>query len=192
VSYDIYALQVMPGEANSETLDAILARETATDTMTPLDPAKEARKRSIATALATAGRGFDIVEHDYDEVADEHDITQEEARRRLRHVRCDNGTSRVELEDEHAAVKVPYTSALEADEVAEDVFTVLRVLHEEARLVPYDPQVGREIALDAEADRTAFLEAYRRGVEEARREGAEDPVTPRATGRWWRRLFGGG
>jgi hypothetical protein len=178
------------GEANEAALEAVLARESAADMSTPLDPAKEARKRSIASAIATEAEGFDIIEHDYAEVAEEQDLTEEEARRRLRHVRCDNGTLLVEVEDEHTRIQIPYASSLVGEELAADVFEVLRLLNVEARLVPYDPQLGRELDLDA--DRDAFLEEFRRRVERARREGAEERVDDRPKPRWWQRLLPGG
>jgi hypothetical protein len=190
MSYDIYALQVPPGEANADTLDAILARETATDRMTPLDPAKEARKRSIASALATSGRGYEIVEHKYEDVAETHEMSEEEARRLLRHVQCDNGTVLVEVEDQHAAVRVPLAGSLVGDEIADDVFGALRVLRDEAHLTPYDPQLERELDLEADADRAAFLDAFARAVEEAKSKGVEERVEDRPRSPWWKRLIG--
>jgi hypothetical protein len=156
----------------------------------PLDPAKEARKRSIASALSTSGLGYEIVEHDYAKHADRKDISEDEARRQIRHVQCDNGTLVVEVDEEYAALKVPYSSSLLESDVADAVFATLKILRDEAKLVPYDPNLERE--LDLEADRDAFLDSFRRAVEAARENGAEEQADRGPKAPWYRRLLGRG
>ena len=187
MSYDIHALHVEPGDANAAALERIVEREELEEGA-QLDPGKEARKRSIATALSLPGQGYEVVEHDYGEVADEQDVPEDQVRREIRHVQVDNGTLLVEIEAEHATVKVPVSGELDAEELADMVFDTLRTLHTEGRLVPFDPQLGRE--LDLNGDRDAFLESFRRSVEDARRAGAEEPVEDRPGAPWWKRLLG--
>ena len=190
MSYDIYALHVEPGEADATALETIMQRDDLVEG-DPLDPAKEARKRSIANALTTAtGLGYEVVEHDYEEIAKAEGVAPDEARRQVRHIECDNGTLIVQLDEEYAAVKVPASQELVGGDVAKEVFSTLKILHDEAHLVPYDPQLGRE--LDIESDRDAFLESFTKHVEEARGEGREEEVDDRPRASWWQRLLGRG
>ena len=186
MSYDIHALHVERGEANATALERVAEREELEEGE-PLDPGKEARKRSIATALTISTMGYEVVEHDYAEVADEKDVPEDQVRREIRHVLVYNGTLLVEIEEEHATVKVPVSGELDDEELTEMVFATLDALHREGRLVPFDPQLGRELDLDG--DRHAFLESFRRRVEEARRAGAEEPVEDPPRAPWWKRLF---
>lgn len=188
MSYDIYSLHVDPGEASAVALETIIQRDDLVEGA-PLDPGKEARKRSIANALTTArGMGYELVEHDYASLAESEGITPDEARRQVRHLQVDNGVLLVEIDDEYATVKVPYSSQLVDPHVADDVFRTLRLLRHEAGLMPYDPQLERE--LDIETDRDAFLESFRRGVEDARERGAEEDVAQGPRPPWWKRLLG--
>jgi hypothetical protein len=186
MSYDIHALRVDPGEATEVALETIMQREQL-DEREPRDPAKDARKRSIAGALTTAGLGYAVVEHDYAELARAEQTTEDEARRQVRHLQLDNGTLLVELDEEHATLKVPYSSTLLEGDLAGEVFATLAALRAEAHLIPYDPQLGRE--LDPDTDRDAFLEAFRRGLEEARGKGAEEEARLRPRAPWWKRLL---
>lgn len=192
MGYEVYALLVPPGEASEESLATVIDHDQVLEGATPLDPAKEARKRSIAAALAQSSHGYAIVEHDFAEAAEEQDATEEEMRRRLRHVQCENGAVAVAVDEEHAHVLVPYAGSLDPAEVAETMFETLRILRDEAKLVPYDPQLRRELDLDSDADRMALAEAFARGVEQARRDGREEPLTERQRRPWWKRLVGGG
>jgi hypothetical protein len=189
VSYDIYALRVQPGEASSAALESILQRDDLVEG-DPLDPAKEARKRSIAGTLATAKMGYEIIEHDYADVAEAEGISEDEARRQVRHLQVDNGELLVELDEEYAAVKIPYSSTLVECNIVEDVFKTLRVLREEGKFVPYDPQLGRELNIDL--DREAFFKSFKEGVEQARKSGAEEAVDERPRSSLWKRLLGRG
>ena len=187
MSYDIYSLHVDPGEASAIALETIVQRDDMVEGA-PLDPGKEARKRSIANALTTARMGYAVVEHDFDSLAEAEEITPDQARRKVRHLQVENGTLFVEFEDEYATVKVPYSSSLVDPAVADDVFETLRLLRHEAGLMPYDPQLERE--LDIDSDRDAFLDSFRRGVEDARERGAEEEAAERPRASWWRRLLG--
>jgi hypothetical protein len=189
VSYDIYALHVEPGEANAAALESVMQRDSLVEG-DPLDPAKEARKRSIAGTLATSRMGYEVIEHDYAEVAEAEGISEDEARRQVRHLQVDNGELLVELDEEYAAVKVPYSSTLVECNIAEDVFKTLRVLRDEGKFVPYDPQLGRE--LDIESDRDAFFQSFKDGVEQARKSGTEEAVDERPRRSLWKRLLGRG
>ena len=187
MSYDIHALHVERGEANAAALEQIVDREELEEGE-PLDPGKEARKRSIATALSLPGAGFEVIEHDYAKVADEKDVPEDQVRRELRHVQVDNGTLLVEIEAEHAIVKVPVSIEVDPGDVADQVFDALRTLKREGALVPFDPQLGRELDLDRDQDK--FTEAFMRAVEEARAKGAEDSVDDRPRPSLLRRLLG--
>jgi len=189
MSYDVYALRVDPGEANAGAFELVMEQDDVVEGEA-LDPAKEARKRSIAGALSTAGLGYEIVEHDYAKHAETKDISEDEARRQIRHLQCDNGTLVVEVDEEHATLKVPYSSSLVDADIADAVFATLKTLRDEAKLVPYDAQLERE--LDLESDRDAFLESFRRGVEEARSKGAEESSDRGPKAPWYRRLLGRG
>jgi hypothetical protein len=191
MGYELYALLVATGEASEDTMRTVLDHDEVLETATPLDPAKEARKRSIAAALTQSSLGYAVVEHDFVDRAEREGATEEEMRRRLRHVQVDNGTVLVEVDEEHARVQVPYSSALDGAAVAETVFETLKILHHEAQLVPYDPQLQRELDVNHEPDRQALAEAFDKGVEEARRNGTEEAVGDRPRSPWWKRLLGG-
>jgi hypothetical protein len=187
MSYTIYSLQVEPGEASTTAFETIMRRDDRTEG-DALDPAKEARKRSIANALTTVpGLGYLVIEHDWGGLAKTEGVTPDEARRLVRHLQLDNGTLLVEIDDEHAAVKVPCASSLLERDIAGEVFGTLAILRDEAHLVPYDPQLGRE--LDLESDGEAFRESFARKVEEAREAGAEDEVGALRRAPWWKRLL---
>jgi hypothetical protein len=111
-------------------------------------------------------------------------------RRRLRHVQVDNGQVLVEVDEEHAHVQVPFSSKLDRDEVAATVFETLKILQREAKLVPYDPQLQRELDLERDEDRRAVAEAFGHGVQVAKRDGTEEPVADRPRSPWWKRLVG--
>src|SRR3712207_5760936 len=183
MSYDIHALHVEPGEANAGSLELIRQREDL-DEGAPLDPGKEARKRSIASALSLPGAGFEVIEHDYAEVADKKDVPEDQVRRELRHVQVDNGTLLVEIEAERATVKVPVSGNLDAGKVADMVFDTLRTLKREGGLIPFDPQLTRELDLDRDQDE--FSRSFLRAVEEAREKGAEEKVSERPRKPWWK------
>ena len=189
MSYEIHALMVEPGQATADTLDTVLVREE-TLSGEQLDPAKEARKRSIASALSTARLGYEVVEHDFESVAEESDKPEDQVRREIRHVQVDNGSVLVEIGEEHSALKVPLSSSLVGEHIVDDVFGTLTVLHDEAKLVPFDPQLGRE--LDIATDREAFLDSFRSAVEEAQRSGTEEHVAARPRAPWWKRFLGMG
>jgi hypothetical protein len=191
MGYELYALLVAPGQASEETLASVVDHDEVLEKATPLDPAKEARKRSIASALAQSALGYEVVEHDFQGRAASEGSTEEEVRRRLRHVQVDNGTVLVEVDEEHAHIEVPYSSTLDPDDVADTVFETLRMLLHEAHLVPYDPQLGRELDPTRDGDRQALAEAYGKAVEEAQREGTEEKVAERPRSPWWKRLLGG-
>ena len=190
MSYELYALLVAPGKASEDAVATVVDHDEVLEAATPLDPAKEARKRSIAGALSQARLGFEVVEHDFLAEAERNGSTEEEMRRRLRHVQVDNGTVLVEIDEEHAHIEIPYSSSLDGGEIAETVFETLKILHQEAKLVPFDPQLNRELDLEREADREAVAEAFARGVEEAARSGTEEEVSDRPRSAWWKRLLG--
>ena len=190
MGYELYALLVAPGQASEDTLATVVDHDEILEAATPLDPAKEARKRSIASSLAQARLGYEIVEHDYQQEAARNGSTEEEMRRRLRHVQVDNGTILVEVDEEHAHIRVPYSSSLDGAEIAATVFETLKILRHEAKLVPFDPQLQRELDPDRAADREAVAEAFARGVEEAARSGTEEQVSDRPRNSWWKRLLG--
>jgi ATP-dependent protease HslVU (ClpYQ) ATPase subunit len=191
MSYELYALLVPPGQASEDALATVVDHDEILEAVTPLDPAKEARKRSIASALAQARLGYEVVEHDFLGEAERNGSTEEEMRRRLRHVQVDNGTILVEVDEEHAHIEVPYSSSLQGADIAETIFQTLKILRHEAKLVPFDPQLQRELDLERDADRQAVAEAFDRGVEEAARSGTEEDVSDRPRSPWWRRLLGG-
>lgn len=190
MAYELYALLVAPGKASEEAVATVVDHDEILEAATPLDPAKEARKRSIASSLAQARLGYEIVEHDYQQEAERNASTEEEMRRRLRHVQVDNGTILVEVDEEHAHIQVPYSSSLDGAEIAETLFETLKILRHEAKLVPFDPQLNRELDLERDADREAIAEAFERGVEEAARSGSEEQVSDRPRSSWWKRLLG--
>lgn len=190
MSYDVYALLVPVGHASADAVATVVDHEEVLEGATPLDPAKEARKRSIAAALAQSGLGYEIIEHDFEGHAMRNGATEEEMRRRLRHVQVDNGRVLVDVDEEHARLSVPLSSKLDRGEVAHLVFETLKILHAEARLVPYDPQLERELDLSGDGDRKAVARAFGREVEEAARNGAEEPVADRPRPKWWERLLG--
>jgi hypothetical protein len=190
MSYDVYALLVPVGHASEDAVATIIDHDEVLEGATPLDPAKEARKRSIAAALSQSGLGYEIIEHDFQGHALKNGSTEEEMRRRLRHVQVDNGQVLVEVDEEHAHVQVPFSSKLDRDEVAATVFETLKILQREAKLVPYDPQLQRELDLERDADRKAVAEAFGHGVQQAKREGTEEPVADRPRSPWWKRLLG--
>jgi hypothetical protein len=192
MGYEVYALLVAPGEASADAVATLIDHDAVLEAATPLDPAKEARKRSIAAALAQAQLGYEVIEHDFKEQAEQNGSTEEEMRRRLRHVQVDNGTVLVEVDEEHAHIEVPYSGGLDGDDVAETIFETLRILRQEARLVPFDPQLERELDLERDDDRRAMAEAFAHGVEDARRSGTEEQVSNRPRAPWWKRLFGAG
>ncbi len=189
MSYELYALLVPPGKASEDAVATVVDHDEVLEAATPLDPAKEARKRSIASALAQARLGYEVVEHDFMGEAERNGSTEEEMRRRLRHVQVDNGTILVEVDEEHAHIEIPYSSSLDGGEIADTVFETLKILHHEAKLVPFDPQLGRELDLDRAADRDALAEAFASGVEEAARNGTEEQVSDRPRPSWWNRLL---
>ena len=191
MSYEVYALLVPKGQASEDAVETVVDHDEVLENATPLDPAKEARKRSIAGALAQSALGYEVVEHDWQERAVEEGATEEEMRRRLRHVQVDNGTVLVEVDEEHAHLEVKYSSKLDPAQVADTVFETLRMLFEEAQLVPFDPQLQRELDVDADDDRRALADAYGKGVEEARRDGTEEEVADRPKSSWLKRLLGG-
>ena len=190
MSYDVYALLVPVGHASEDAVAVVVDHDQVLEGATPLDPAKEARKRSIAAALAQAGLGYEIIEHDFQGHAMRNGATEEEMRRRLRHVQVDNGRVLVDVDEEHAHLKIPYSSKLDSGEVAHLVFETLKILHTEAKLVPYDPQLERELDLSGDGDRKAVAEAFGRGVEDAAKKGTEEPVADRPRPKLWQRLLG--
>lgn len=87
----------------------------------------------------------------------------------------------IELNGHHASIQVPYWEmGSQAAALADSVANIARILHEEAGLVPVDPQEDRRLGIDEV--RTAFLRGHAEGVAMAQRliadESAGDP--------WWK------
>jgi hypothetical protein len=151
MSYQLHLLGST--EAGAHLLSAARARFDPEAVGAP-DPLKEARKRRIADRLRAITPQFEPFKLDYQRIAVSQGISEEEARRRFRHIELDgpkNGSGvHITLFDDTAVLTVPYWhEGLGANKVFKEVWQYLLIFEKEG-FQPYDPQLGRLLNLDVE------------------------------------------
>jgi hypothetical protein len=182
VSYDLYL--VRSGTSAPAAAQLVLENTDADDPNPgPIDPAAEERKSHLVAALRRVNIGLEPFIFDYAEIARLQSASEDEARRRWRHIELngpDDGNGiQITLNDETVTVTVPYWHrGVAADGVWEEIWRYLHVLCTEGRFDVYDPQLDRMLQL--QSDFSDVVAAYGRGV----------GVTERAVGGpkkpWWR------
>ncbi len=153
------------------------------------DPASEEWKRQLVRTLQAINPLLEAFPFDFDELARTEHITEDEARRRFRHVEL-NGSDQstgiqITLFDSTATLTVPFWHHGEAAQrVWREIWSYLAVLAREGGLQAYDPQLERVLTLSTDFD--AVIKRYDHGVvatDEVAAGMSESPPAPRP---WWK------
>ncbi len=187
MSYDLYLLRLADAADPLASARANLERLEDEDVDPgPPDLAAEERKQALADGLRARHPELQPFPFDYPGIARLQGISEEEARRRFRHIELngpDDGNGiQIELFDDRATVTVPYWHhGPEADPVFAEIWEYLAVLESAGGYRTYDPQLDR--ILDLGQDLEPALQAYAHGLEVTYAE-ARKLVEPKRP--WWR------
>ena len=182
MSYDLYL--VRSGMDAPAAARLVLGDADANDPNPgPVNSAAEQRKSHLVAALRKVNPALEPFIFDYAEIARLQTTSEDEARRRWRHIELngpeDGNGIQITLHDEAVAVTVPYWHrGVAADGVWAEIWRYLQVLCTEGRLDVYDPQLDRMLQL--QRDLPEVVAAYGRGVGVAAQAigGSKKP--------WWR------
>ena len=186
MSYDLYAFRPVAGEDLSALARSKLAQESGTINRGGPSDEAEARKNELAQALLTANPLLARIEFDYTEIAQFENISEDEARRRYRHIEmngpADGNGIQITLYDDRASISVPYWhQSAAARAVFDEIGRYIRILKASGGFFIYDPQIGR--VLDLASDLPDVLNTYGSVVAKL----AESVQTTRADERpWWK------
>jgi len=190
MSYDINLVRIPRGADPQTIVDAsIVMDEDAELNPGEPDPAKEQTKRRLAAALQAINPVLQAFPFDYSDLARIQKVTEEEARRRFRHIELngpqDGNGIQITLLDDTATITVPYWHQVErAQQAWREIWSYLEVMEGEGGFHAYDPQLERVLSLRTDFQRV--LTKYGEGV------GFTDKVARDITNRspskgpWWK------
>lgn len=190
MSYDLHLFRPVPGTDLAAAAESSLdAAEDAAEDPGPPDPAAEARKRELVDALRRVNPVLTPFQFDHAAIARHASISEDEARRRWRHVElngADDGNGiQIALHDATASVTLPYWHRDAAARATwEEVWSYLRVLESQGGFRTWDPQIER--VLDLARDLEAVLSAYARGVTALDRVASTGYGAAPAKRPWWK------
>lgn len=178
MSYDFRLCLPQAGRSREEIATADVEDAGITDPV----PAKEERKRCVASALTARNPTLEPFAFGFEEIAKLEKITVEEAQKKYRHIELNgpDGSNGIQITlfDDEASVTVPYWhQGPAARKVFEEIWSYLEIIEREGGLFTYDPQI--ELVLDLKKDFEAALSCYdrvSRGVAER---------LPSQQKRWW-------
>jgi len=161
MSYDIVLFRPRPGEDPLTTAhceDEGIEREGSQP-----DPAKEALKQSVMSALMDANPSLEPFEVKYEQIAQFENISVEEAKLRYRHIELngpeDGNGIQILLDDDEASVSVPYWhDGAKAESTLKELWEYLTIIQRETGYVVYDPQL--DMILDLSQGYSEALNVY--------------------------------
>src|SRR5262249_36294380 len=156
MSYDFYLFERRPGIDPLVTARAAQERDTEDIDPGPQLPAKEARKKSIATALINANPALEPFPLGFEEIAKSRGISVAEAKEKFRYLELngpeDGNGIQITLFDDCASLTVPYWHQGEdAKKVFSELWGYLSVIQQAASGYEiYDPQLDCIINLSSD------------------------------------------
>lgn len=185
MSYDLYLLRVSPGkDALAEAL-SLLEQETEEINPGLPNPENEARKKVLARELLVVNPQFEIFEFDYAEIAGTMKISEQEARRRYRHIELnspeDGNGIQISLYDDTASLAIPYWHQNEkAKQVWLEAWPYLECLQRHGGLSIYDPQLEEILDLSEDLDEVVKVYSWAGGALDQAVEAAKSKKP------WWK------
>ena len=190
MSYDLHLVRIPPGADAQAVVDASVAMdEEAQLNPGEPDPAKEETKRRLAAALQAVNPLLTAFPFNYSELARLEKITEQEARRRFRHVELngpeDGNGIQITLFDDTVTITIPYWHhGYKAQQAFREIWSYLEVLEGGGGLRSYDPQLERGLSLGT--DFQAVLAKYGDGVGFTDQVAADITDPSRPDRPWWR------
>jgi hypothetical protein len=192
VSYDLYLFQPEPGVDPRVTAERqFLADEDFDEDSAEEDeelgyvswlnpgepnPEYEQRKQKMAMLLTEFDSDLTIFPFNFEELASQHNISEEEARKRFRHVALEGPEDlgiQISLEDVTGDITVPYWhSGAQANRALKKIWGYIDVLQRVGGYRVYDPQLDE--VLDLERDFANVVAKYEAGVQYVRQLANED------------------
>jgi len=190
MSYDINLVRVPPGADPEAVADASVAMDEEAQ-LNPGEPdsTKEQIKRRLAAALQTVNPLLTAFPFDYSDLARLEKITEQEARRRFRHIELngpDDGNGiQITLFDDTATITIPYWHhGQKAQQALQEIWSYLEIFERDAGFRAYDPQL--EHILSLRRDFNVVLAKYGEGVGFTDRVAADVTNPSRPERPWWR------
>ena len=190
MSYDFNLVRIPPGSHPQTVIQASLAAEEASE-LNPgeSNPTKEEAKRRLVAALQAVNPLLEAFPFNYVELARLNNISEQEAKRRFRHVELngpeDGNGIQITLFDDTASITIPYWHhGRDAEEVLRETWSYLEVLEHEEGFQAYDPQLERLLSL--RMDFNAVLGKYAEGVRFTDKISADISTGSRQQKPWWR------
>jgi hypothetical protein len=164
VSYDLYAIPVLPAEDPADAFDVLMAAEE--DEATTWTDDQIARAEQLAARLQALNPRLERFVFDYPEIAKTLGVTEAEARAQRRHIELNtpdgDNPIQVAIEADHASLTVPYWyTGDRARATMREALSYLSVLAREAGWTVFDPQIER--VLDLTRDLDEVVSAYEVG-----------------------------
>ena len=182
MSYDLSLYQLAPGESVQDRIRAEEYRELGHP-----DPAAEKLKSEIAAAITTNWPWMKPFVFDYPEVARALKTSEDEARRRFRHIELNDEREpsrgiQLSIFEGSISITVPYWHEKpEAEQVFGDIGSICSLLERRWGFVVFDRQLDETVTASALAGQA--LPGYLRVVEQMAGL-ANSPAKPRRP--WWK------
>jgi hypothetical protein len=164
VSYDLYAIPVLPGEDPAGAFEVVAAADE--DEATTWTDDRVARAEQLAGRLQALNPRLERFVFDYPQIARTLGVTEAEARVQWRHIELNtpdgDNPIQVTIEADHASLTVPYWyTGDRARATMREALSYLAVLAREAGWTVFDPQIER--VLDLTGDLDEIVSAYEVG-----------------------------
>jgi hypothetical protein len=193
MSYDLYLFQPKPGvdprvtaeklflEDNEDDAEESAEGDEELDYVKWLNPGEpnpqyEQRKQKMAMLLTEFDAELTTFPFRFDELAIQHNISEDEARKRFRHIELegpDELAIQITLEDTTGEITMPYWhSGAVAVAAFKTIWGYLDVLQREGGYRVFDPQLDR--VLDLERDFAKVVAKYEAGVQYVGQLAQED------------------
>jgi len=161
MSYDIYLLQKKPGQDPETTAREYFDNYDPDERLGPPSPETEERKKRFVELLTEMNPDFEVFRPNPKEIAEIHDMTEEEARLQYNYIELshDDTGIQITLGDVESSLTVPYWHTGDAAaQVVNEIWKYLDMIVSNSDLFIFDPQIDR--VLDISNDRPALMEAY--------------------------------
>jgi hypothetical protein len=152
-----------------------------------MDPEIEARNRRLSEAIRAADPRYEESQIEYDVIAEQRGISEEEARVQFRGIQLmSEGGLEIDLADQYATITFPYWESLDPHALSADIATAVSIIGDATGWMLYDPQLER--FSDPVEDAEAFREMFDAGRTHVRKLVEEHDHPPRS---FWSRLLRG-
>lgn len=186
MSYDLRLARPRPDTSLEQLFERIMTDQES-DEAAPTDPSVERFKAQIAASILADLPRMTQFEFDHADIAAMLQCTEDEARRRFRHIELnqDDTGAQITIYDEQISMSLPYGhEGAAAWEALGQLGSVCHALAERWGFVTFDPQLGRIV--DWDADMGAVVAAYSRVTSASASVESEDAPAETAVKPWWK------